>query len=45
MNMISFYILQGHSHDTLINLSFCEKQLYMAAMERYYKEMSSLYGK
>jgi hypothetical protein len=38
MKMIGFYVLRGHSHERLINLSETEKAVYMHWMEQYYEE-------
>ena len=41
--MIGFYVIRGHRHDDLINLSEIEKAIYMGWMEQYYEEENERY--
>jgi citrate synthase len=41
--MIGFYVLRGHDHDKLANLSNTEKLAYILWMEQYYKEKQEEY--
>lgn len=40
--MVSFFLLRGHSLDSLLKLSSAEKIVYMAAMERHYEDVSEM---
>ncbi len=43
--MISFYILKGISHETLIKLTPYEKAFYRVTMNNYIEQMNSLMDK
>jgi len=42
MSMISFFLLRGHSHEILVNLSPYEKRFYRATMETYIEQMNDI---
>ncbi len=39
--MIAFYILRGHSLDSLASLSSADKIIYMATMQKYCEEIET----